>query len=37
LEYGFKIKVSITQYDAPGVDIPEDIQKIEQYLKNNND
>ncbi len=36
LEYGFKIKVSITQYDAPGVDIPEDIQKIEQYLKNNN-
>jgi 3-deoxy-manno-octulosonate cytidylyltransferase (CMP-KDO synthetase) len=35
LEFGFKIKISVTRYDAPGVDIPEDIQKIEQYLTNN--
>ena len=34
LEYGFKIKISVTEYDAPGVDIPEDIKKIENYLKN---
>ncbi len=37
LEAGFKIKVSVTEYDAPGVDIPEDIEKIEQYLINNPD
>ncbi|MCP3900915.1 MAG: 3-deoxy-manno-octulosonate cytidylyltransferase [Desulfobacteraceae bacterium] len=37
LEAGFKIKISITEYDAPGVDIPEDIEKIEQYLTNNPD
>jgi len=36
LEHGFKIKVSITEHDAPGVDIPEDIKRIEQYLKENN-
>ncbi|MCD4742859.1 MAG: 3-deoxy-manno-octulosonate cytidylyltransferase [Desulfobacteraceae bacterium] len=34
LESGFKIKISITEYDAPGVDIPDDIKKIEHYLKN---
>ncbi|MCK5100541.1 MAG: hypothetical protein KAR45_20695, partial [Desulfobacteraceae bacterium] len=34
LESGFKIKISVTEYDAPGVDIPEDIKKIENYLKN---
>ena len=33
LESGFKIKISITEYDAPGVDIPRDIKKIEQHLK----
>ena len=37
LEFGYKIKISVTKYDAPGVDIPEDIQKIEQYLTNNPD
>jgi 3-deoxy-manno-octulosonate cytidylyltransferase (CMP-KDO synthetase) len=35
LESGFKIKLSITEFDAPGVDIPEDIKKIEHYLKTN--
>lgn len=34
LEAGFKIKVTITKHNAPGVDIPEDIEKIEEYLKN---
>ena len=34
LEAGFKIKISVTEYDAPGVDIPEDIKKVEQYLTN---
>ena len=33
LEAGYKIKVSITKDDAPGVDIPEDIKIIEEYLK----
>ena len=33
LEAGYKIKVSITDDDAPGVDVPEDIKKIEDYLK----
>jgi 3-deoxy-manno-octulosonate cytidylyltransferase (CMP-KDO synthetase) len=37
LEAGFKIKISVTQYDAPGVDIPEDIEKVEQYLIDNPD
>jgi 3-deoxy-manno-octulosonate cytidylyltransferase (CMP-KDO synthetase) len=32
LEAGYKIKVSITKDDAPGVDVPEDIKIIEQYL-----
>ncbi|MCK5543237.1 MAG: 3-deoxy-manno-octulosonate cytidylyltransferase [Desulfobacterales bacterium] len=35
LEAGFKIKVTVTEHDAPGVDIPEDIKKIERYLKTN--
>ncbi len=34
LEAGYKIKVSITKDDAPGVDVPHDIKKIENYLKN---
>ena len=34
LEQGFKIKISITKHDAPGVDVPEDIKRIEQYIKN---
>ncbi len=35
LEAGYKIKVSITRDDAPGVDIPSDIKKVEAYLKKN--
>ena len=32
LEYGFKIKVVITQYDSPEIDLPEDIKRIEDRL-----
>jgi len=32
LEYGYKIKVVVTQYDSPEVDLPEDIEKIEMML-----
>ncbi len=32
LEYGYKIKVVITEYDSPEVDIPEDIVRIERIL-----
>ena len=32
LEYGFKIKVVITQYDSPEIDLPEDIKRIEAKL-----
>jgi 3-deoxy-manno-octulosonate cytidylyltransferase (CMP-KDO synthetase) len=29
LEFGYKIKVVITQYDSPEIDLPEDIKRIE--------
>ena len=32
LEYGFKIKVVVTQYDSPEIDLPEDIKRIEAKL-----
>lgn len=32
LEFGFKIKVVITAYDSPEVDLPQDIQRIEAKL-----
>ncbi|MEI6243073.1 MAG: 3-deoxy-manno-octulosonate cytidylyltransferase [Chlamydiota bacterium] len=32
LEYGYRIKVAIVQEKVLGVDIPEDIQKIEKFL-----
>lgn len=32
LEYGHKIKVVITGYDSPEVDLPEDIAKVEQII-----
>jgi 3-deoxy-manno-octulosonate cytidylyltransferase (CMP-KDO synthetase) len=32
LEYGFKIKVKITQFDSPEIDLPEDIKRIEDKL-----
>ena len=32
LEHGHKIKVVITEYDSPEVDLPEDIERIEQII-----
>ena len=32
LEYGYRIKVIVTQYDSPEVDLPEDLPRIEQIL-----
>ena len=32
LEYGFKIKVAVTEYDSPEVDLPEDIARIEKAI-----
>ena len=32
LEFGFKIKVVITPYDSPEIDLPEDIKRIEAKL-----
>ena len=32
LENGYKIKVIETEYDAIGVDTPEDIEKVEKIL-----
>jgi 3-deoxy-manno-octulosonate cytidylyltransferase (CMP-KDO synthetase) len=32
LEYGYKIKVVITEYDSPEVDLPSDIARIETLL-----
>lgn len=33
LEFGYRIKVVITPYDSPEIDLPEDIQRIEAKLK----
>lgn len=33
LEYGYKIKVVVTSYDSPEVDIPEDIKKVERLIR----
>lgn len=32
LEFGYKIKVVVTKYDSPEIDLPEDIQRIEEKL-----
>lgn len=32
LEFGYRIKVIITQYDSPEIDLPEDIKRIETKL-----
>ncbi len=32
LEYGHSIKVVITRFDSPEVDLPEDIKKVEKFL-----
>jgi len=33
LEYGYKIKVTLTQHDSIEVDTPEDLLRVEEYLK----
>ena len=33
LEFGFRIKVVITAYDSPEIDLPEDIKRIEAKLR----
>lgn len=33
LEHGFRIKVVLTDLDSPEVDTPEDVKKVEEYLK----
>ena len=33
LEYGFPIKVVVTQYDSPEIDLPEDIERVEATLR----
>jgi 3-deoxy-manno-octulosonate cytidylyltransferase (CMP-KDO synthetase) len=33
LEEGFRIKVIETKYDTVGVDTPEDLEKVKQYLR----
>ncbi len=33
LEYGYPIVVTITKYDCPEVDTPEDLKKVEEMLK----
>ena len=34
LEYGYPIKVAVTQYDSPEIDLPEDIERVEAILGN---
>lgn len=34
LEFGYRIKVVITEYDSPEIDLPEDIKRIEAKLLN---
>ena len=33
LEHGFPIKVAVTPYDSPEIDLPEDIERIEARLR----
>ena len=35
LEHGYRIKVIDTEYDTVGVDTPEDIQRVEKLLREN--
>lgn len=35
LEYGYKIRVVLTDHDSIEVDTPEDLVRVEEYLKNN--
>lgn len=34
LEYGYKIKVTVTEHDSIEVDTPEDLCRVEEYLRN---
>jgi 3-deoxy-manno-octulosonate cytidylyltransferase (CMP-KDO synthetase) len=34
LEHGYRIRVMVSPYDSPEVDLPEDIQRIEAEMKN---
>ncbi len=34
LEYGYPIKIVITKYDSPEIDLPEDIKRIEAKISN---
>lgn len=34
LEFGYKIKVILTEHDSIEVDTPEDLQRVEEYLRN---
>ncbi|HEX9113585.1 MAG TPA: 3-deoxy-manno-octulosonate cytidylyltransferase, partial [Nitrospirota bacterium] len=36
LEHGYRIKVTVTEFESFGVDIPEDLGKILSCLKKNN-
>ncbi|NWH04431.1 3-deoxy-manno-octulosonate cytidylyltransferase [Desulfobacter latus] len=33
LEYGYPIRVAVTQYDSPEIDLPEDIERVEAGLR----
>lgn len=33
LEYGYKIKVTLTEHDSIEVDTPEDLKRVEEYLR----
>jgi 3-deoxy-manno-octulosonate cytidylyltransferase (CMP-KDO synthetase) len=35
LEFGYRIKVILTEHDSPEVDLPEDISRIEKRLDQN--
>ena len=32
MEFGYKVRVVVTEYDSPEVDLPEDIERIERLL-----
>ena len=35
LQNGFKIKAGITDVETVGIDTPQDLQKAEEYIRNN--
>ena len=36
LENGYKLKVIKVEHEAHGVDVPEDVEKIERYMREKN-